>query len=188
MAAPGFRRAPGMRLSGRVVTMARFCRSGAAAALVLAASPAAGQPPLGPDSASCRRGAGESALLVTVRGFREPVGTVRVQAYRASDEEFLAPGRYVRRIDLPVARGGAISVCIAVPEPGRYAVAVRHDEDEDGRTGWSDGGGFSNNPALSLAARPTAAEAAVEVGRGVKRVDVLLHYRYGLTVRPAEGG
>ena len=142
--------------------MAGFLKAGAAAALALAASPAAGQAPLGPDSASCRRSAGESALLVTVRGFREPVGTVRVQAYRAREEEFLAPGR--------------------------YAIAVRHDEDEDGRTSWSDGGGFSNNPPLSLAARPTAEEAAVEVGRGVKRVEVLLHYRYGLTVRPAEGG
>jgi uncharacterized protein (DUF2141 family) len=168
--------------------MAGFLKAGAAAALALAASPAAGQAPLGPDSASCRRSAGESALLVTVRGFREPVGTVRVQAYRAREEEFLAPGRYVRRIDLPVGRGGTINVCVALPEPGRYAIAVRHDEDEDGRTSWSDGGGFSNNPPLSLAARPTAEEAAVEVGRGVKRVEVLLHYRYGLTVRPAEGG
>lgn len=168
--------------------MARFLAAGTAAAAALAAFPAAARAPLGPDAASCRAGAGESAVLVSVRGFRNPAGSLRVQAYRATDEEFLAPGRYVRRVDLPVARAGAMAVCLTLPEPGRYSIAVRHDEDGDGRTGWSDGGGFSNDPALSLAARPTAAETAIEVGRGVTRVDVLLHYRSGLTLRPVEGG
>jgi uncharacterized protein (DUF2141 family) len=80
-------------------------------------------------------------------------------------------------------------VCIAVPHPGRYAVAVRHDVNGDNARGdWSDGGGFSRNPRLSLLhLRPSFDDVAVTVGQGVLGVNVTLFYRSGLSIRPGNG-
>ena len=165
----------------------RLAVAGVAAAMVVAVQPGAAQAVLGPDAAACRNGSRQAAVLVNVRGFREQRGNLRVQLYNDDADEFLAPGRYLRRIDLPVSRA-AMPVCVALPRPGRYAVAVRHDEDGDGRTSWSDGGGFSRNPHLSLAApRPSHSDVAIGVGRGTQRVDVVLNYRFGLVIRPVAG-
>jgi uncharacterized protein (DUF2141 family) len=154
-------------------------------ALGLAAVPASAQPILGPHAAACRGGQG--AVLVTVDGFRERTGNVRVQLYRA-DSSFLERGRWLQRVDLPVTRAGAMRVCVPVPQPGSYAVAVRHDMDGNGRSGWSDGGGFSRNPRVSLTnLRPSASAVAINVGRQVLPINVVLNYRYGLSIRPVRG-
>ena len=77
-------------------------------------------------------------------------------------------------------------ICVAVPGQGRYAVAVRHDSDGNGHSGWSDGGGFSRNPSVSLLSlRPSYDNVAFNVTRGVARVNITLLYRYGLSIRPA---
>ena len=169
--------------------MSRLTVTAAAAAMALAAQPGAAQAVLGPDAAACRSGSRNAALLVDISGFRERTGTLRVQLYGGNPADWLARGRYLKRIDLPVAPAGrSMPVCVALPGPGRYAVAVRHDEDGDGRTGWSDGGGFSRNPVLSLAGRPLHEEVAIEAGGRVERIEVLLNYRTGLTIAPVEGG
>jgi uncharacterized protein (DUF2141 family) len=68
---------------------------------------------------------------------------------------------------------------------GAYAVAVRHDADGNGKSGWNDGGGFSNNPRLSLTnLKPSWRRVAIDVGNGVKPVNVVLNYRHGLAIRP----
>ena len=155
-----------------------------AAALAVAAPAAAA--PIGPEAAACKRGARSPAVLVTVAGFRERRGTLRVQIYGSNPADFLARGRGLERIDLPVTRSGPMAVCVALPRTGRYAVAVRHDADANGRTSWADGGGFSRNPALSLTRlRPTYDEVAISVGKGVRAVNVRLLYREGIFVRPA---
>jgi uncharacterized protein (DUF2141 family) len=153
---------------------------GLALPLVLASAPAAAQ--LGPDAAACRSGGGAtgSAILVNVNGFRE-----RVNVYGSNPSRFLARGQYVRQINVPVSGNGPMRICVAVPAAGRYAVAVRHDLDGNGRSGWSDGGGFSRNPRISLTnLRPRYENVAFEAGRGVTRVRVVLNYRFGLSVRP----
>jgi uncharacterized protein (DUF2141 family) len=155
-------------------------------ALVLAAVPgAAGAAVLGAQAAACHAGAGGPALLVTVEGFRERTGTLRVALYRAN-AEFLARHRWLQRIDVPVTRAGAMSVCVPVPAPGRYAVAVRHDLDGNGHSGWSDGGGFSRNPRISLVnLRPRVEDVAINVGsNGIQPVGVVLNYRFGLSIHP----
>jgi uncharacterized protein (DUF2141 family) len=79
-----------------------------------------------------------------------------------------------------------MNICVAVPGPGRYAVAVRHDVDGDNAKGdWTDGGGFSNNPSISLFhLKPSYQQTAVAVGNGVRPVNVLLNYRRGLSIGP----
>lgn len=155
------------------------------AALALAALPgAAAAAVLGAQAAACHAGGGP-ALLVTVEGFRERTGTLRVALYRAN-AEFLERHRWLQRIDVPVTRGGPMSVCVPVPAPGRYAVAVRHDLDGNGRSGWSDGGGFSRNPRISLVnLRPRVEDVAINVGAsGIQPVGVVLNYRFGLSIHP----
>jgi uncharacterized protein (DUF2141 family) len=78
-----------------------------------------------------------------------------------------------------------MNVCVAVPAAGTYAIAVRHDADNNGKTNWNDGGGFSNNPHLSLLKlKPSARAVSVAVGSGVKVVPVVLNYRSGLSIAP----
>jgi uncharacterized protein (DUF2141 family) len=69
--------------------------------------------------------------------------------------------------------------CMPVPEPGRYAIAVRHDRDGNGKTSFSrDGGGFSNNPSISIfnLGKPSVDKAAVKVGPGVTHITIKLQY------------
>lgn len=156
-------------------------------AIAFAAAPGFAQV-LGPDAAACRPGAGQSAVLVSVNGFKERTGRIRVQLYRANDE-FLARGRYLQRIDLPVSGGaGPMRFCVNAPAPGRYAIAVRHDVDGNGSSGWNDGAGFSRNPSLSLTRlRPNVGDVAIDVGHGVTPVNVVLNYRFGLSIHPVRG-
>jgi uncharacterized protein (DUF2141 family) len=160
------------------VTLIGFVMAGAAAAAAAAPAAAPAQAAAGPDAAACAARSGRTALLVEVSGIRAHTGTLRLSLYPDDADAFLARGRYVRRVDVPVPARGAASVCVEVPGgPGRYALAVRHDENGNGRTDWGDGGGFSRNPALSLVnLRPRLEDVAFEVRPGVQRIAVRLAY------------
>ena len=166
--------------------MSRLTAPGAGLiALAAALAPAPAQAALGPDAPACR-GAGP-ALLVTVNGFKARAGNLRVNVYGPDPALFLERGRYIRQINLPVTRTGAMPVCVRLPRAGRYAVAVRHDVDGDGND-WGDGGGFSRNPRLSLTnLRPRYQSVAFNVAGGVQNVGIVLNYRFGLTIRPVAG-
>jgi uncharacterized protein (DUF2141 family) len=154
-----------------------------AAALTVPAAPAAAA--LGPDAAACSPGANRPAILVSVNGFKNRIGKLRIQLYGDNPSTFLERGTKLKRIDLPVTRAGAMNVCVAVPRSGTYAIAVRHDADNNGQTNWNDGGGFSGNPHLSiLKLKPSLRSTAVTVGTGVRTVPVVLNYRTGLTIGP----
>lgn len=154
------------------------------AAAAMLAAPVSAQ--AGPDAASCREGGG-SALLVAVSGLKSSAGMLRVQLYGADPAEFLAKGAKLRRIEVPVT-DRAMDVCVALPQPGRYAVAVRHDSSGNG-SDWNDGGGFSRNPAISLTAlKPKHSRVAFDVGAGVQRVPIVMQYRRGLSIGPIKQG
>jgi uncharacterized protein (DUF2141 family) len=163
--------------------MSKLMSSIAVAAVALAAQPTAAGAAIGPDAASCRPGSNGPALLVSVTGFKSRSGRVRVQVYNASN--FLMKGQRVRRVDLPVT-APTMPVCVALPGPGTYAVAVRHDVDGDNaKRDWDDGGGFSRNPKITLVdLKPSFSEVAVPVGKGVRSVSVTLNYRRGLSIGP----
>jgi uncharacterized protein (DUF2141 family) len=171
------------------VAKGKLTAAGAAAALTLVLRPGAAEAAVGPDAAACNPRSGRTALIVNVRGFRARSGSLRIALYGSDPADFLARGGSVRRVDVPVSRAGTMQVCVAVPGSGRYAVAVRHDENGDGRTDWNDGGGFSRNPALSLPnPRPDYDEVAFNVRPGVQSIDVTLNYRTGLSIGPVPGG
>jgi hypothetical protein len=57
--------------------------------------------------------------------------------------------------------------------------------DGDRKMTKADGGGYSNNPALGITKlQARYSEASFLVGNGVKKVDVVMNYLQGLSVRP----
>ena len=162
--------------------MFRFVPVLAAFLLASGAAPAAAA--LGPDAPACSEG--RPSVLVSVNGFKVRTGRLRVQLYGNDPGSFLAKGGRLKRIDLAVTPAGPMNVCVAVPHPGTYAIAVRHDVNGDNSRGdWSDGGGFSNNPSLSLLhLKPSLRQTAFAVGGGVKAINVVLLYRRGFSIGP----
>lgn len=139
---------------------------------------------VGGDAPACL--VGRPSLLVHVAGFQEPTGTLKLSVYGDNPSVYLKKEGRLRRIKVPVRGRGPMDVCIAVPRSGRYAVAVHHDLNGNGEKDRHDGGGYSNNPPVSLLnMRPPFARAAVNVGRTPARVDVRLLYIHGLSVGPA---
>ena len=154
----------------------------AAVALGLTAPAAAGI--VGADAAVCA--AGKPSLLVRVNGLKQPTGTLKLSVYGNNPSVYLKKQGRLRRIKVPVNSRGPIDVCVAVPRSGRYAVAVHHDLNNNGDKDRHDGGGYSNNPRVSLTnMRPAFARTAVSVGQSPARVDVRLLYVRGLSVGPA---
>lgn len=166
--------------------MLKVTGSVAAAALALVAPIASAQAQvLGPDAPACHPEANVAAVLVNVGGFKARTGKLRVQIYGDNPADFLAKGKKLRRIDLPVTRAGAMHVCVALPGPGHYAVAVRHDVEGSGKSGWNDGGGFSRNPKISLTSlKPRYRDVVIGVGNGPREIDVVLNYRQGFSIKP----
>jgi uncharacterized protein (DUF2141 family) len=169
-------------MSFKLTTRAALAGLATAGAAFAFSAPASAQ--LGPDAAACRTNNGQ-AVLVTVDGFRQRTGNIRVAIYGSDPRLFLARGQTLRKINVPVTGAGAMRICVALPGPGRYAVAVRHDVNGNNRSDWSDGGGFSRNPRVTLTnLRPNYNNVAINVGRGVTPVSVVLNYRFGLSIRP----
>ena len=129
-------------------------------------------------------GAGKPSVLVHVAGFKQARGKVKVSVY-GSDSSWLAKGGRVSKTKVPVT-GKSMDICLPVPAPGRYAVAVHHDLNTNGERDRHDGGGYSRNPKVSLLnPKPAFSKAAFQVGNGPARVGVTLLYVKGLGVGPA---
>jgi uncharacterized protein (DUF2141 family) len=156
-------------------------------ALLLAGMNAPAAATMGPHAATCD--AGQSSVIVNVTGFRERAGRIRVQLYAANPRTFLERGQYLVRVDIPVTRSGDMPVCVPVAQPGRYAISVRHDSNGNGRSDRSDGGGFSGNPSVSLLdlalkRKPSLSRVGFDVGAQPVRVNVILNYVSGTSMRP----
>ncbi len=146
----------------------------------LCAAPLAAQPAtvstatVGPDAAACAQGS--TALRVRLTGLKDRKGLLRVSTYVATSETWLVPGKYLRRIDMPVPQAGEVDVCVALPAAGRYGVAVLHDRNGDHHASvWSDGGGYSNNPGVGLS-KPAPYRVAFDAGAGVTTLSIAMKY------------
>jgi uncharacterized protein (DUF2141 family) len=145
--------------------------------LALVSGGAVASQELNNDMSRCTSGNGP-AVLVHVRGIKEAAGKVRVQSYPAIAGAWLAKGRWLHRVETP-ASAGSMNICIPVPSEGKYGIAVRHDRNGNGKTDISqDGGGFSNNPSISILnlGRPSVNKVAFDAGPGVTRITVNLKY------------
>lgn len=117
-------------------------------ALLWAAGAAAEDPP-------CTGHESPFKLYVDVQGVRSSEGLIAVTLYADDPHKFLAHhgSLYVGRVP---AHSGTTMVCIHVPSPGVYALAVYHDANANRHFDRSaiglpaEGFGFSNNPAVFL--------------------------------------
>lgn len=149
----------------------------AVAGLALSSGAVASGQEIGNDMARCASGKGP-AVLVNVRGVKASAGKVRVQSYPATGSAWLAKGAWLHRIESR-ADAGNMSFCVPVPAEGKYGIAVRHDVNGNGKTDLSkDGGGFSNNPSISIfnLGKPSVGKVAFQAGPGVTRITVNLKY------------
>jgi uncharacterized protein (DUF2141 family) len=152
---------------------------------IAASSAAASQSAiLGDDAASCR--SGKPSVLVRVSGLKKPTGQIKIGVYESG--RYLQKRGTVSKDTIPIRSGDPIDVCLSVPGPGRYAVAIHHDLNGNGDKDVNDGAGYSNNPRLSLTnLKPSFKATAIQVGPTPRRVAVVLQYRKGLSVGPVNG-
>ena len=166
----------------------KFLTLGSALALPLLAmgTPAQAGTQVPNDMSNCRSGAGGTAALVRVVGFKQGSGRVRVQSYRGSSN-WLESGQWLHRVDVPVRlEGRNMTVCLPLPGPGNYGIAVRHDLNNNDHSDRHDGGGFTRNPDISFPfnMEPSYREVSVDMHSGVNRVTIVLNYLQGTSVEP----
>ena len=128
--------------------------------------------------AKCAAGAGP-AVRVTVTDIRESTGTMRVQSYRGTKEDWLEKGKWIYRMEAP-AKAGSMTFCMSLPRPGTYAIAVRHDVNGNGDTDiFADGGAMSNNPSINIwnLGKPSYKKTRFDVGPGVESISIRMRYR-----------
>ncbi len=124
---------------------------------------------------------GGCSLAVHVDGFRNRKGVVGCAVFRTPngwpEHDELAAVRAAQPI-----KGNSATVTFAQVPPGRYAIAVLHDENENHHLDRNvfrvpkEGFGFANNPKVAFSA-PSWEEAAVQVGCPATTVDVHLIYK-----------
>ena len=156
---------------------------GLAAAIAMAAPASADPRETSPNDRSCSNPA-LTTMTVRVTGLKNGAGKVRVQVYGPGPANYLAKGKWVRRVDMPLNGRRSVEVCVPLPRPGQYAFAVRHDSNGNRKSDWNDGAGFSRNPRLSLTGRPGFSQTAVNASRGQGRTTIVMNYRSGLSVKP----
>lgn len=130
------------------------------------------------DASKCAGGSGP-AVWLTINEIKESRGTIRVQSYRGTEEDWLEKGKWIYRMEAP-AKAGSMTFCMPLPKPGTYAIAVRHDVNGNGSTDiFSDGGAMSNNPSLNIfnLGKPSYKKVAFNIGSGVKTMSIRMRYR-----------
>lgn len=160
-------------------------------ALLSGAVAAQSVPILGSDAAACAADARDTAVLIDVGGIKDRAGVMRIELYPDNDNEFLgdrhklvAQGKTFRRVETPLPVAGLVQVCIKLPGPGRYAIAVVHQRGDTRSFSFTkDGIGFPNNPKLYLS-KPDVAKVAMTFANGVTTVPVTLNYKSGLAMKP----
>lgn len=145
----------------------------------------------GRQGADCRAAESGPAVNVNVIGLKDRRGKLILELYPDNDADFLqsdklliAAGKPFRRVPITAPSAGPVSICIRAPRPGRYALALLHDRDDNGKFGLSgDGVGFANNPKLGLR-KPKAKDVALALGTGVRSISIVMNYRQGIGVGP----
>ena len=141
--------------------------------------------PIGSDAVACE--SGKPSIEVVVSGFKQASGTLKVTLYDGDPARYLVHNGKLRNVVVPVRSGGPMDVCIAVPAPGLYAVAVFHDVSGDNQKDRGDGGGYSRNPKLSIFnLKPAFRQTGFRVGNGPVRTSITLLYARGLSIGPVK--
>lgn len=159
----------------------------AVAALPMALSPlAATAQTVGEDSALCNSGKGP-AIQANIVGMKDRAGEVKLEIYPANEADFLRDDylliqehKLFRRVTALTPKSGAVSLCIKVPGPGRYAILFTHNRDSQSKFNfWSDGAGFPSSERMGRS-RPKLHQALIDAGPGITNVSIRAQYLRGL--------
>ncbi|MBU7579903.1 MAG: DUF2141 domain-containing protein [Porphyrobacter sp.] len=172
-----------LNASPRPFRLARRASAGLVLAAALAA-PVAAQGyvygrAMNNDPAQCAQGKGP-AVRVTVNGLKSAEGNLFVRAYPANSRDWLESKRYVIRVDAR-PQAGSVTICVPLPGPGDYAIAVHHDANGNRKSDLADGAGMSNNPGirkvLGLVPRPPSVDKTrFSIDGGVSRMSINIQY------------
>ena len=143
------------------------------------------------EGAACGPDEQGPAIRVNVEGLKDDRGLLRLELYPPVEGDFLEDdhvllkdGKVFRRVEMVAPSADPVTMCIRVPEPGRYALALIHAR--RGLHSFSpfvDGIGFANNPRLSFS-KPKARQATITVGPGVTQTTIVINYLNGLSIGP----
>jgi uncharacterized protein (DUF2141 family) len=126
----------------------------------------------------CPPGDNNASVLVHVENIASIEGNVRAQLYTDKEEDFLAKGKKLMRVEAPV-QANAQSLCVPLPAVGNYSLVILHDKNANGKADFlSEGFGFSNNPKLRFGP-PDVEDAAFVASEGVTEMTVSLQYVLG---------
>lgn len=129
--------------------------------------------------AACHTGEGETSIAITVENVLTVEGNLRAQIYSSDPEDFLAKGKKLVRVDMPIETLDDPLICVTLPAPGTYALVVMHDKNANGKADFfTEGFGFSNNPKLSLGP-PDAEEVMFTAAEGLSEQTIRLNYIFG---------
>ncbi len=123
---------------------------------------------------------GQATLHVRVSGMRSANGNITITIYPDDAAHFLDGKFKVARQKVPVTLP-VTTACFALPAPGVFAVALFHDENNDGHLNTNalgiptEGAGFSRNPTLYFGP-PSLEKVRFALHPGDNGVDVLLKY------------
>jgi uncharacterized protein (DUF2141 family) len=146
--------------------------------LALSAAPPAGAQAAA-DAAACTV-PGPVELHVRVHGVRSGAGNVTVVLYGDEPADFLARGKRLQRRRVPASEG-TVSLCLALPAAGTYALALYHDEDGDRRLTRNllglptEGYGFSRDAPTTFGL-PSFDDVAFRAGPGSTRLEITMRY------------
>jgi len=149
--------------------------------MTLAAMAAPGAVASAQAAPSCAGPASDTWINVTIDGVRNGNGLIAVTLYEDVSRKFLVKhgSLYVGRVD---ARAPQTHMCLFVPKPGVYALAVYHDEDASqtiNRGGMlgipTEGFGFSNNP-VTIASLPSFRSVRINIPRANLSTTITLKY------------
>ena len=119
-------------------------------------------------------------LQISVSGMRSTEGTVGITIYPDEPSHFLDGAYKLARQYLPVTLP-VVHACFAFAAAGYYAVALFHDENNNGHfdTSWlgipEEGYGFSNNPKLFLGP-PDLSQVRIVAHAGDNPIAIQLKY------------
>jgi uncharacterized protein (DUF2141 family) len=149
-------------------------------AVALAAGPAGALPAAAPGADACTGPPSDVRLIVDVEHVSAAQGLVAVTLYANEPDHFLK-----KRGSLYVGRGPARApvthICLYVPRPGLYALAVYHDANANRKFDRSafglpnEGFGFSNNPSTFFGP-PGFSSVRINVSRSGLHARVRLRY------------
>lgn len=162
-----------------------------ALAAIALATPVHAADILGPDAAACRPGSGKDAVLVTVDGFKNREGTLRLEMWPGTDADFMrdhhqlvAEGKPYHRVTVPMPASGPARVCVPLPGAGTYALGAFHSPSGQRKFNFRDDGAtFTRNPKVGLS-KPKATDVSMRFSAGLSEATVTMNYLRGLGFKP----